>query len=241
MGFLKKLRHWCPQPPDNLRTQLRRYSLPITAALLGTLILSMSFLAFSSQLMYQPSVPPAALVSDGSSAPLTPPPVAWNQTYNGLYGVSTVSAAIQTRDGGYLIVGTTGHKYIFSVVWIVKTDSEGAIQWNETIETVDGELTYFLVNVGGVVQTSDGGYVLAGNEAWFNTTQMNAFSEPSGSSVIFFKLDASGAVEWNQTYPYSSDFPSNNDGVVSSYSDKRRRVRHRWKRLFLENHFVRQA
>ena len=42
--------------------------------------------------------------------------------------------------------------------WLVKTDSYGNVDWNQTYGTADVEVAESLV------QTSDGGYTLAGNQ-----------------------------------------------------------------------------
>ena len=194
----RDFRDWCPQPPDRLPTKLKRYSMPIAAAASVTLILSVSLFVFSSSLM--PSAPIVPLVNEVTSTPSTLPSLEWNKTYAGIYDVNEPSEVIQTSDGGYLMAGTTYHKYVFPVAWLVKTDGQGNIQWNQTLETIDGDLTYYLGTTAGIAQTSDGGYVIAGNEVWFNSTFTNAYSNPVGSETILFKLDSSGNQLWNRTY-----------------------------------------
>ncbi len=57
MGILKKLRNWCPQPPDRLPSKLKRYSMPIAAVVTVSLIFSISFFVFSSTYLFnQPLV-----------------------------------------------------------------------------------------------------------------------------------------------------------------------------------------
>jgi hypothetical protein len=90
----------------------------------------------------------------------------------------------QTSDGGYAIVGIiesfgNGDRSF----WLVKTDSAGNMEWNKT---------YTLSGVGdwchSVIQTKDGGYVLAGEKGY--------------TTVLLIKTDSSGNIEWNQTYGY---------------------------------------
>src|ERR1700690_3063230 len=192
--LIKNFRNWCPQPPTSLPTKLKRYSMPIAAVITATLIFSVSFSVFSSSIMSHPSAPivPVANGPSSSSTPSISPALQWNNTYAGIYSVSVPSQIIQTNDGGYLITGTSGHKYILSAAWLVKTNAQGDVQWNETLETIDGDLTYYLGGVAGIAQTSAGGYVIAGNEMWFNTTGTNVFSYPVGSDTILFKLDSAG-------------------------------------------------
>jgi hypothetical protein len=79
------------------------------------------------------SVPPARAASET-------PSVEWRQTYGGLQA----NSVIQTSDGGYAIAGTSS-----SAATLVKTDSTGNVQWQET-----------LGNAVSVAQTGDSGYVL---------------------------------------------------------------------------------
>lgn len=97
--------------------------------------------------------------------------VEWNRTYGGA-GRDIAESIIQTSDGGYVIVGTSG----FSA-WLVKTDSVGNMQWNRTYE----ENSTF----SAVIQTRDGGYALAGSIA---------------GNFWLVKTDVQGFVEWSKTY-----------------------------------------
>lgn len=79
MGLRKRFRDfrdWCPQPPDRLPTKLNRHSMPIAAIVTVSIILSVSFFAFSG-LMSNMSVPVIPLVNVGSS---TNPTLLWNYT-----------------------------------------------------------------------------------------------------------------------------------------------------------------
>jgi hypothetical protein len=60
MGLRKRFRDfrdWCLQPPDRMPSRLKRYSMPIVAALSVTLILSVSFFVLSSNVLSSPPVP----------------------------------------------------------------------------------------------------------------------------------------------------------------------------------------
>jgi predicted secreted protein len=81
----------------------------------------------------------------------------WNKTYGGT-GTDNGFHLTQTVDGGYAIIGSTSS---FGAggndVWAIKTDASGNILGNETFggtATDDGR---------SIIQTIDGGYLLAGN------------------------------------------------------------------------------
>ncbi len=109
----------------------------------------------------------------------------WNHTYGGS-DVDEANSVVQTSDGGYALAGYTasygagGYDY-----WLVRTDSFGNEQWNQTYGGPNADLART------VVQTSDGGFVVCGSSTSFGAGQYDAW-------VV--KTDSSGNMEWNQTY-----------------------------------------
>jgi hypothetical protein len=106
----------------------------------------------------------------------------WNKTYGGA-GRSEAYSVEQTSDGGYILAGATD---LFGAtgydMWLVKTDVAGNVEWNKTYGgTFGGGWAY------SVQQTSDGGYIIAGQ----------------GFQLV--KTDAAGNVEWDKTYGIYSD------------------------------------
>ncbi len=81
----------------------------------------------------------------------------WNKTYGGT-GDEGVYSIIQTNDNGYLLAGNTNSfgagGYDF---WLVKTDQNGEMVWNETFGGLNDDAAF------SVIQTNDGGYALAGD------------------------------------------------------------------------------
>jgi hypothetical protein len=126
-----------------------------------------------------------------------------NQTYGGQYGES-VNSMLQTSDGGYALIGETesfGAK--FTDFLLVKTDSFGNMEWNQTYDAIGGRdyAPY-------VIQASDGGYALVGK------TQSSVIE---GYDCWLIKTDSFGAIEWDQTYrvvgdPYPNSIVQTGDG-----------------------------
>jgi parallel beta-helix repeat protein len=80
----------------------------------------------------------------------------WNRTYGGT-AYDQAWSVVQTGDGGYALAGYTNSSGAGSNdFWLVKTDSSGAMMWNKTYGGTSYDVAY------SVVQTSDGGYALAG-------------------------------------------------------------------------------
>jgi hypothetical protein len=112
--------------------------------------------------------------------------VEWNQTYGGPYYDWSYSL-VATSDGGYAIVGFTDALYgADGNCWLVKTDAFGNMEWNQTYGKTWGTTE----NDYSLVEASDGGYAIA----------CNTYSDAKGTDCWWFKTDAFGNMEWNQTY-----------------------------------------
>lgn len=85
----------------------------------------------------------------------------WNKSYYGGGDYDFLNEGWQTSDGGYVMVGTKMTKMFDTDVWLIKTDSQGIIQWEKTYD--NSEILYTFVDAGWSVQErSDGGYIIAG-------------------------------------------------------------------------------
>jgi len=80
----------------------------------------------------------------------------WNKTFGGRYDDDAYSL-IQISDSGYTIAGYTSSKGVGGYdVWVIKLDNKGNMVWDRTYGGSGGEGVYSLI------QTSDGGYAVAG-------------------------------------------------------------------------------
>ena len=110
--------------------------------------------------------------------------VQWSQTY-GFWSYEYADSMVQTSDGGYAIAGRTGSLGVDWDFYVVKTDATGNMLWNKTYGGADWE------GANSLVQTSDGGYAIAG------------YTESYGAGVSDFwlvKTDSAGNMLWNKTY-----------------------------------------
>lgn len=81
----------------------------------------------------------------------------WNKTYGG-GGWAEAFALVKTNDEGYALAGgAAADGTMNAYFWLVKTDASGNMQWNRTYVNAATSMEAY-----ALVQTSDGGYALAG-------------------------------------------------------------------------------
>jgi len=109
----------------------------------------------------------------------------WNKTYGG-DGDDRAYFMIKTSDGGYALAGyTTSFGAGSADGYLIKTDPEGNMVWNRTYGGGNWD------DLWCVVQTSDGGFALAGETSSYGT---------GGMDFWLVKTDAAGNAQWNHTY-----------------------------------------
>jgi len=127
-------------------------------------------------------------VSDGRKARIIKVDSQGNKIRDIVTGrVNSEAACIQlTGDGGCIITGyTKPSEAAQEDVWLIKTDSNGTMQWHKTFGGSNRDVGI------SVEPTGDGGYIVTG------------FTESFGGGmgdVWLIKTDAFGIEEWNRTF-----------------------------------------
>ncbi|KPJ52313.1 hypothetical protein AMJ39_08165 [candidate division TA06 bacterium DG_24] len=130
-----------------------------------------------------------SLGAGGSDVLLMKTDAAGDTVWTRAYGGSSADAAYsadQTADGGYILAGYT---YSFgaggSDIYLIKTDGLGDTIWTRTYGGPAGETG------NSVVQTDDGGYIIAGSTMSFGA---------GGRDLCLVKTDAAGDAIWTRVY-----------------------------------------
>ncbi len=111
--------------------------------------------------------------------------VIWQKTYGGAAWDSAGSIQ-QTADGGYIVAGNTGSfSPAFQDAWVSKSYENGNVIWQKTYGGTAGDYAHF------VQQTTDGGYIVAGDT--------RSFGAGAGDAWVL-KLDENGNTIWQKTY-----------------------------------------
>jgi hypothetical protein len=126
----------------------------------------------------------------------------WSQHYGGFF-TDTPYGAVQTEDGGYIIVGSSDsyeselfHNLGTYDFWIIKISSTGELVWTKNYggERID--------EARAITQTGDGNYLIVGD-----TRSSDQFvSENKGSADLWMiKINPNGELIWEKSYG-GSDF-----------------------------------
>lgn len=112
----------------------------------------------------------------------------WSRTYSEANKYSNAYTVGPTADGGYFAAGssyTSPNDPASSDIILMKIDASGDVQWRKTYGGSDQD------TANSTIQTSDGGFLIAGSTKSF------------GAGIDDFwllKLDSSGDVQWQKTY-----------------------------------------
>ena len=113
------------------------------------------------------------------------PDTLWTRTYGGAekdWGESVQ----QTNDGGFIITGETSSFGAGSKdVYLIRTDSNGDTIWTKTYGGNQWDFGY------SVLQTNDGGFIIAGNTYSFGS---------GGGDVYLIRTNSNGDMLWTKTY-----------------------------------------
>src|SRR6056297_3346001 len=132
--------------------------------------------------------------------------IEWDNTIGGA-GDDFFPSIQQTADGGYILGGISNSNISADKsenslgnvdYWVIKLDALGTIEWDNTIG--GGFTDYF----SQIQQTADGGYILGGTSS-SNISADKSENNKGNDDYWVVKLDALGAIEWDNTIGGSQD------------------------------------
>lgn len=116
----------------------------------------------------------------------------WNQTFGGEEDEEG-NAIEQTDDGGYVIIGRTeSFGNGGGDIWLIKTDSDGNEEWNQTFGSIDSARNE---RGNDIKQTQDGGYILVGYSCYSSCHTWLIKTDSDGNEEWISTLDE---LEWNE-------------------------------------------
>jgi hypothetical protein len=132
----------------------------------------------------------------------TAPSIEWQKALGGDSN-DKANSVQQTSDGGYIIAGessstdgdVTGN-HGNSDYWIVKLDASGSIEWQKALGGTNED------RANSVQQTSDGGYIVAGDSY---SADGDITGNHGNSDYWIVKLDASGSMQWQKSLGGTND------------------------------------
>ncbi|MEG1592256.1 T9SS type A sorting domain-containing protein [Chryseobacterium sp.] len=136
------------------------------------------------------------LISFSALNAQTTPSIQWQKSLGGSY--SDVAKSIQqTSDGGYIVAGesnstngdVTGN-HGNTDFWIVRLDPSGTIQWQKSLGGSYSDIA------NAIQQTSDGGYIVAGES---NSINGDVTGNHGNADYWIVKLDSSGNIQWQKS------------------------------------------
>ena len=130
------------------------------------------FLAFNTSLLYGQA-----------------PGLQWAKVF-GTGSLNDAFSIQQTKDGGYIVAGQTSVGYGRDQFLVIKTDGSGNIVWQQSFGGSNSQ------SANSVQQTSDGGYIVAGES---NSVDGVVTGNHGGFDYWIVKLDASGNLIWQKS------------------------------------------
>ncbi|MBA3648508.1 MAG: T9SS type A sorting domain-containing protein [Chitinophagales bacterium] len=121
----------------------------------------------------------------------------WSQTFGGS-GYDIANCGFQTKDGGYIIAGSTSStdgdilvNHGSSDAWLIKIDANGILQWEKTYGGSGDETAL------SIASTEDGGYIMVGET---DSNDGDVSGNHGQEDCWIIKIDSVGNLEWQKCF-----------------------------------------
>jgi len=149
--------------------------------------------------------------------------IEWQKGLGGT-GANQAKSIQQTSDGGYIVAGdinsnnadASGH-HGSSDMWVVKLNADGEMMWQKCLGGTGSDCA------NSIRQTSDGGYIVAGES---NSNNGDVTGNHGGRDMWVVKLFENGDIDWQKClggtgYDFASSVQQTSDGgyIVAGYTE----------------------
>jgi len=121
--------------------------------------------------------------------------IQWQRSYGGS-GYDYAMSVQQTRDGGYIVAGSTNsndrdvsENHGLFDYWVLKLDSDGNIQWQSCFGGSSPDYAQ------SIQQTVDGGYIVVG---YTSSSDGDVKEKHRFDDIWIVKLDETGKIQWQK-------------------------------------------
>ncbi|EHQ27075.1 autotransporter outer membrane beta-barrel domain-containing protein [Mucilaginibacter paludis] len=161
------------------------------------LVLSVAILLIAACTKSPDNTPPSQQSNTDPVVTNTPPIIQWQKSFGGS-GDESANAIQQTKDGGYIIAGTSNSNngdvsgnHGKEDFWVLKLNSAGSIEWQKSY---GGSSSDYATSVK---QTNDGGYIVSG-QTFSKDGDITNNTSTIGGSFWVIKLSSAGALQWQE-------------------------------------------
>jgi hypothetical protein len=133
----------------------------------------------------------------------TAPNIEWAKCFGGPSN-EVLTKVLQTADGGFIMAGSTfstngdiTNNHGLQDWWVVKTGPLGNLEWQKCYGGSFGDGMFQTEVVNSIQQTSDGGYILAGQTA---SSDGNVLGYHGGVDAWVIKIDNNGNLVWQKAF-----------------------------------------
>ncbi|MDP2944601.1 MAG: hypothetical protein Q8N57_03495 [bacterium] len=184
---------------------LRKYS--ITRVLMLSLLLSAAGAITLAIFLFHRANPiavPITVANAGSDCPLAIANTTFIKSYR-LLVFTKINGAWPTKDGGYIISGTTDPNIMFIPPdgFVAKLDQQGSVKWIKFLKTKNaagagnplGE-----EDVQSILELKDGGYLMVSKVWGFIKAAEWKLDDTELNKILFTKLDKNGKTIWSKSF-----------------------------------------
>ena len=173
---------------------------------------------------YKKTIPVLAGIFFSGFSMAQAPAIEWQKSLGGT-GSEYANSIIQTADGGYMVAGSstsnngnvTGNHGNYDY-WLVKLNPTGNLQWQKSLGGTENDFAR------SIIQTTDGGYVVAGATGSNNGDVTGNHGYDDGW-VLKLNSDA-GVIHWKKTFGGTDDdwidkiIPTTDGGYIFAGNSK---------------------